>query len=67
MYYNLDIKSIICAFIPGFKMALCGGVGTISEATDEVQEICNRVQKDVEDKLGVSFQEYKALSHKTQV
>ncbi|KAM4044343.1 cystatin-B-like isoform 2-T2 [Anomaloglossus baeobatrachus] len=48
-------------------MPLCGGLGSIKEATAEVQELCNQVKTEVEEKHGKTYPTYVATEYKTQV
>ncbi|XP_075177009.1 cystatin-B-like [Anomaloglossus baeobatrachus] len=48
-------------------MSLCGGLGSSKEATAEVQELCNQVKAEVEEKHGKKYPTFVAVAFKTQV
>ena len=46
---------------------ICGGTGDVKDATPEVQEICNKVRADLEEKLGKKVDTFEAKKFKSQV
>ncbi|KAL4624891.1 cystatin-B [Arapaima gigas] len=48
-------------------MSLCGGLSEQSDATAEVQSICDQIKPDVEVKVGKKYDVFIAKAFKTQV
>ncbi|XP_041352657.1 cystatin-A-like [Gigantopelta aegis] len=46
---------------------LCGGATPMKEATEEVQEICNKIRAELEEKVGKTFSDFKATHFSSQV
>ncbi|XP_073526971.1 cystatin-B-like [Phyllobates terribilis] len=48
-------------------MALCGGLGSVKPATEEVQGLCDQVKAEVEEKHGKKYPTFVAVEYKTQL
>ncbi|XP_014831182.1 PREDICTED: cystatin-B-like [Poecilia mexicana] len=46
---------------------LCGGTGGAQDATPEIQEICDKVKTQVEQKAGKTYETFTAKSYTSQV
>jgi cystatin-A/B len=44
-----------------------GGTGSVRDATPDVQEICNGIRAEVEQKIGHPFEEFRAEQFRTQL
>ncbi|XP_066455401.1 cystatin-A-like [Eleutherodactylus coqui] len=48
-------------------MPIAGGLGCVKPATPEVQELCNQVKAEVEEKHGKKYTKFEATEYKTQM
>ncbi|XP_056410426.1 cystatin-B-like [Hyla sarda] len=48
-------------------MPMCGGLGSVKPATEEVQGICEQVKTEVEEKHGKKYPTFQATEYKTQL
>uniref|UniRef100_A0A0B6ZKN4 Cystatin domain-containing protein n=1 Tax=Arion vulgaris TaxID=1028688 RepID=A0A0B6ZKN4_9EUPU len=46
---------------------MCGGVNQSKDATDEIQDLVEKVRSQLEAKVGKSFPKYKAISYISQI
>jgi len=48
-------------------MMMCGGLGEVKAADNDVQALIEKVREEAEKKAGKSFAQYKAVSYSSQV